>query len=231
MADVLDIELDKELFEKSEFVICTASTGSGKTYLIEQLVKKYSSKFYRIMVVGSKNELLNFPETRHKTEYYTTNRNDHIYNPFLEVDHFDVKKNKDKQFLIIYDDLLTEVHKSPIISDIFMKGRHLNISCILLMQTYFPSTNGKSLYPQIKNNSTIQIFLKLRSVSEIKLISRRLEHDKVSQNFFCNLYKQVVQNVKYGYLVVFMDTSNEKLRYGTNLLDEDGSNYLTVYSE
>ena len=152
------------------------------------------------MIVGTKNELLNFPETKRKTDFFCSDK-EIIYNPFIEVDRFDVKKNAGKQFLIIYDDLITQVHKSPIISDIFMKGRHLSLSIILVMQAFFPSGSG-SLYPQIKTNSSILIFTKIKSLSEIGLISRRLEYDKPSQVFFCNLYKDQVQNKKCGYLTV-----------------------------
>ena len=225
---ILDIQIDKFIFDDPERIIITGSSGSGKTHLIENLVRKYNHKFYRIMICGTKNHLLYFPETKSKSEFFCSDKQI-IYNPFLEVDQFDVKNNLGKQFLIIYDDLMNDVHRSPIISDLFTKGRHLSISIILSMQTYCPS-GGTSLYPQIKNNSTIQIFTKLRSLAEIGLISRRLEYDKASRDFFCNLFREKVTNVKYGYICCLLDTSNDKLRYITNLLSEDKTPFITVHT-
>lgn len=227
-ASILSLEVEKLIFDEPERIIITGSSGTGKTHLVEQLVKKYAHRFYRIMVVGTKNDLMNFQETKGKTEFFYSDK-EILYNPFLEIDQYDVKKNPGKQFLIIYDDLINEVHKSPIISDLFLKGRHLSISSILLMQTYFPG-GSKSLYPQIKNNSTIQIFTKLRNLSEIGLIARRLEYTKTSIDFFSNIYREKVTNKRYGYLCCLLESSNEKLRYITNLLSEDCTPFLTVHT-
>ena len=60
--------------------------------------------------------------------------------------------------LIIIDDLMSDAYNSQVVNDIFSKGRHRNISIILVLQSYFPAGSGKSLIPQIKNNATIQIF-------------------------------------------------------------------------
>ena len=80
------------------------------------------------------------------------------------------------------------VYKSPVVSMIFSKGRHLGISAIVIFQSYFPSGSGKNIFPQIRNNSTIQVFTKCRSLGEIGLISSRLEYDKKSRDFFMQLF-------------------------------------------
>ena len=115
-------------------------------------------------------------------------------------------------------------------SKIFSAGRHYQISCIILCQSFFPSGSGKNIYPQIKNNSSIFIFTKLRSKNQIANISRHLEQDKKSQNLFLELYKKNVQSKKYGYLTILLDVMDQ-MRYVTNLIDEDGSTCLTVHTQ
>lgn len=222
------------IFNCSERVLCIGSSQTGKTHLIENLVRRYAHRFYKIVICGNRNKLLEFPETRDICEYYTGDGGDGIFDPFKEMDVYDLKKRKEqdnKQLLLLLDDLMEVVYKSPVVSRIFSKGRHLAISCIVLVQAYFPTGgSGKSLFPQIRNNSTIQIFTKSRSHAEIGNIASRLEYGKKSREFFVNLYKKLVQEKRYGYLMVMLDSADARLRYCNNVLSEDGSPYLTVYT-
>ena len=135
--------------------------------------KKHIDKFYRIVICGNRNRLLDFPETSHKTSLHKS-VSDPIFNPFTELNSYEVKKNKNKQFLLILDDLMELIYQSSIVSKIFSAGRHFQISCIILCQSFFPSGSGKNIYPQIKNNSSIFIFTKVRSKNQIATISRHL---------------------------------------------------------
>ena len=229
---VINIEIQDidHIFEKPERLVCTGTSNSGKTHLIECLVRKYSHKFYRIILCGNKNNLLEFKETREKTSLFSSD-NDIIYNPFLDIGEYEVKKFPNQQFLIIIDDLMDTVYKSSVVCDIFSKGRHINVSCILILQAYCPNGTGTNIYPLIKNNSSIQIFTKCRAMNELNLIASRVEFDKKSQQFFKNLYKKVVLEKKYGYLTVMLDASDCKLRYCNNLVDEDGTPYLTIFTQ
>ena len=214
-------------FDNCERVIFTGASNTGKTYLMEQLIRRYHDRFYKIVVSGCKNKLFDFPETRFKTELYNGDSTT-IFNPLTDIDEYDLKKHKTRQMLVIYDDLMQEVHTSSVISDVFSKGRHKNVSIVLLLQSYFPVGAGRSVYPQIKSNSTLQIFTKLRSQGEIGLIARRLEYTKPSQLFFCNLIKSQVQNQRYGYISVFLDDC-ESIKYRNNLVYEDLSKHHTVF--
>lgn len=229
MGDVENVDLYHNLFDNPERLLISGSSNSGKTHLLENIIKKYHHRFYRIVVSGPKNRLFDFEETKGKTELFNT-ENDCLYNPLTDIDSFDLKKYGDLQCLAIYDDLMSLCHTSDVISNLFSKGRHMNVSVVLLMQSYTPQSSSKrSVYPQIKNNSSIQIFTKMRSQGEIGLIGRRLEYDKTSQLFFSQLIKEQVQQVRYGYLAVFLDENEEKGRYRNNLCDEDGTPFESVY--
>ena len=229
MDSLKTVELESELFSEPERIIITGCSGSGKTFFIEQLVRRYHTNFYKIVVNGPKNKLFHFDETKAKTVHYE-NEIQKIYNPMIEVDEIDLKQNEGKQLLCIYDDMLEYVHCSDIIANIFTRGRHKKISVILLMQSYFPTSSGsRSLYPMIRNNTSVQIFYKMRNIGELNLIARRLEYDRASQQFLINLFKEEIQNKRYGYVIIFQDESNELLRYRNNFLSEDETPYQTVF--
>ena len=225
----IEVEPSDFIFEKPERLIVTGSSNTGKSFLVEQLVKKHVDKFYKIVICGNRNRLLDFPETACITSHYKSD-SEPIFNPFTEIDSYQVKLNKGNQFLLIIDDLMEIVYQSAVVSKIFSAGRHLQTSVILLCQSFYPSGAGKNIYPQIKNNSSVFIFTKLRSKNQIANISRHLQEDKKSQKFFVELYKKHVQSKKYGYLVVLLDVVDE-MRFVTNVVNEDNSGYLTVHTQ
>ena len=152
----------------------------------------------KIVICGTPNLLLKYPETKEKTKIYDT-----IQNPFKEQDDDDDETSggnaeDERGSLYIIDDLMSEAYNSQVVNDIFSKGRHHNISVILILQSYFPTGSAKSLIPQIKNNATIQIFFRLRNQSELALAAKKLEFDKKSQEFFLDLIKRQVCEKSMG---------------------------------
>ena len=234
MEGVLDVNLynSDNIFNDTERILCFGSSCTGKTYLIEKLIQRYAHRFYKIVICGNRNRLLEFEETKHKTQLYHGNNYDEgIYDPLTEIDSYELNKKKKEnlQLLIIYDDLMESLYRSPVVSKLYSKGRHLSISVISIMQSYFPTGKGQNLFPQIKNNSTIQIFTKARSQGEIGLIASRLECGKLARDVFINIFKKIVQDKRYGYLAVMLDVADTRLRYCNNINGEDGTPYLTVF--
>ena len=221
------------IFNETQRILLFGSSNTGKTHLVEQLVKRHVDRFYRIVICGNRNRLLDFPQTKNITELYGGRgaEGDGIFDPFTEIEPYVLKKKKDenKQMLVIYDDMMEAVYKSPVVSKIFSKGRHLGVSSIVILQSYFPTGKGQNLFPQIKNNSTIQIFTKARSQGEIGMIAARLEFGKRYRDFFMQLFKKEVQEKRFGYLAVQLDCSDGRLKYYNNLVREDGTPYLTLF--
>merc|ERR1711895_60889 len=135
-------------------------------YLVEQLVKKHTDKFYKIVICGNRNRLLDFPETACKTLLHKSD-GDPIYNPFTEINSYELKLNKKKQFLLILDDFMEVVYQSTIVSKIFSAGRHFQISCIILCQSFFPSGLGKNICPQKKKKKSTLSVCELECVSGV----------------------------------------------------------------
>ena len=92
-----------------------------------------------------------------------------IWNPFTNIDESEVNLDN-RGILLVIDDLMTEAWHSSLVSDIFSKGRHLNVSVILILQSYFPQSSTKRLMPQIKDNRCVQILFKLRVMVLIMML-------------------------------------------------------------
>ena len=231
--DTLELWPSDRLFENPERICVFGSSGSGKSTFVVNLVKRYHESFHKIILCGQGNELLKLKQTAHKTTLYRPQSStDEIFDPFAEIELHQVKNKKKGQILLIYDDMQESVFKSPIISRIFSKGRHAGFSVILLLQSFFPQGQGTSLMPQIKNNCSLQVFFKYKSHSEMGTIAGRLEHSKTDKEFFLSLFKKLVTNnrlSRFGYLAVYLDSTDSRIRYASNLLGEDESPYITVY--
>ena len=64
------------------------------------------------------------------------------------------------------------------------------------------------------------------------MIASKLEHAKADKEFFLSLFKKLVSNnrlTRFGYLAIFLDSTDSRIRYASNLLEEDGTPHLTVY--
>ena len=221
------LELDCEIFQGSTRILLLGGSNCGKTHFLQNLVLRHEKKFKKIILCGTPNDLLKYPETKGKTVAY-----DGIYNPFNEAaEELRDDDDDDRQILVVYDDLMSEAYNSQIISTLFSKGRHYKISTILVLQSYFPSGSGRSVLPMVKNNANLQIFFMLRNTSEMALVSKKLEFNTKAQQFFLDLIQREVYGKKHGYVTVYMDETNRDARYRSNLVFEDGSQYETVYTK
>ena len=175
-------------FEKPFRLITFGSSDTGKSYLVQNLIRLHHEKFHKIILSGAKNELLSYPETKNKTVFHPdTGDEESIFNPFPLLDELQEGNIHNKQILCIYDDLLEYVFKSPIISKLFSKGRHNSLSVIIVMQSYFPKYSGINLSTQIKNNSSIQIFIRSALMREVSAIATRLKFGTKNNTFFVTL--------------------------------------------
>ena len=201
-----DIEIECEIFNRPERCLIYGGSFSGKSHMVTNLVLRHQEKFEKIIICGAKNDLLTHPKTKNKTTFYENDDNP-IYDPFEEP-----HSKGGGQTLLILDDLMSEVYHSQLVSKIFSKGRHLNLSVIVILQSYYPQGSSKSLVPMLKNNASIQIFFKLRNRGEMKLIAKKFEHGKKNQDFFDAIVEKEIYQKRYGYLVVYLDDPLAKYR-------------------
>ena len=124
--------------------------------------------------------------------------------------------NKNKKILVALDDLIADMLSNKklnlIVTELFIRGRKLNISLVFIMQSYFavPKT--------VRLNSTHYLVIKILNRRELQQITFNHSWDIDFQDFM-NLYKNCNTN---QYSVLVIDTtlpSDNYLRFRKNLLE------------
>ena len=126
-------------------------------------------------------------------------------------DYNPIKKRK---VLIIFDDMIADMinNKSklnPIVTELFIRGRKLNISILFITQSYF------KVPKDVRLNSTHFFIMKIPNKRELPQIA--LNHSFDFKDFM-NIYKKCTKE-QYSFLV--NDTtlpSDDPLRFRKNLL-------------
>ena len=143
---------------------------------------------------------------------------------FMEYsnDTQDVHKNiedynpiKKRKILIVFDDMIADMINNnklnPIVTELFIRGRKLNISIVFITQSYF------KVPKDVRLNSTHFFIMKIPKKRELQQIA--LNHSShIDFKDFMNIYKKCTTE-PYSFLV--NDTtlpSDDHLRFRKNLL-------------
>ena len=153
-------------------------------------------------------------------------RLNHVNDPkaFMEYsnDMQDVYKNiedynpiKKRKILIVFDDMIADMINNnklnPVVTELFIRGRKLNISIVFITQSYF------KVPKDVRLNSTHFFILKIPNKRELQQIALNHSSD-IDFKDFMNIYKKCTKE-PYSFLV--NDTilpSDGPLRFRKNLL-------------
>ena len=123
---------------------------------------------------------------------------------------------KKRKILIAFDDMIADMLSnkkfSTIATELFIRGRKLNISLVFITQYYF------ALPKSIRLNSTHYIVMKIQNKTELQQVAFNHSSDVDFQDFM-NLYK-ICTGKPYSFLVI--DTalaSDNSSRFRKNLLE------------
>ena len=133
-----------------------------------------------------------------------------IYRNIKEIQSW--KKGK---ILIAFDHLIADMSNNkklyPVVTELFIRGRKLNISIVLITQSFFKVSE------EVRLNSTHFFIMKIISKRELKQIA--LNHSSnIDLKDFIKIYKKCTAE-HYCFLVT--DTtlpSDNPLRFGKNIL-------------
>ena len=178
---------DLNLFEKPARIIISGYSGSGKSFLCSQLIRKYEHLFDHIICVGSVLENLENVEIEYK-------------------DEFDPFENELKgKTLIVWDDLVFNKPQMRIIANSYIKSRHLNVSNIFLVQSIFIAD---PLYRVISSNTNFFILMKTRDQVQIaRFASTFLPKLKIDK--FVKLHTKLTSENSRAYILVDFNFSVE----------------------
>ena len=95
--------------------------------------------------------------------------------------------NKKRKILIVVDDVIPDMLSNeklnPIVTELFIRGRKLNISLVFVTQSYFPVPKN------IQLNSTHYFIMKFPNKQELQQIAFNHSSD-IDFKGFMNLYKK-----------------------------------------
>ena len=124
--------------------------------------------------------------------------------------------NKKRKILIVFDDMIADMlsnkNLNPIVTELFIRGRKLNISLVFITQSYF------AVPKNIRLNSTHYFIMKIPNKQELQQIAFNHSSD-IDFKDFMNLYKKCTAK-PYSFLVIDATlASDNPSRFRKNLLE------------
>ena len=180
-----------------------------------------SDHLHRILIIGSSvsgetNALLNLIsyEPDIYEIYLYSNDIDDIYKNIEEYN-----PSKKRKILIVFDDIiicdymLSNKKINPIVTELFIRGRKLNISLIFIMQSYL------AVPKNIRLKSTHHFLMKIPNRRELQQIAFNHSLDIDFQDFV-NLYQKFTEK-QYPFLVIDTTLASDiPICFRKNLLEK-----------
>ena len=137
-----------------------------------------------------------------------------MHKVYKNIDNY--KPDKENKILIVFDDMIADMINNKklnsIVTELFIRGRKLNISLIFITQSYLLL----NLTKDVRNNSTHFFIMKIPNKRELIQIAINHSSD-INTKDFIEIYRKCTDK-PYSFLVI--DTtlpSNNSLRFRKNL--------------
>ena len=128
-------------------------------------------------------------------------------------DYNPIKKRK---ILIIFDDMIANMINNnklnPIVTELFIRGRKLNISIVFIMQSYF------KVPKDVRLNSTHFFIMKIPNKRELQQIALNHSSD-IDFKDFMNIYKKSTKE-PYSFLVNDTTLPSKMKNYNMTLIEK-----------
>ena len=201
-------------------ILIVGGSGSGKTNALLNLLNNqpdidkiylyakdpYEKKYQYLINKREKVGLNHFNDPKAFMEY-----SNYMQDVYKNIEDYNpIKKRK---ILIIFDDMIADIINklNPIVTELFIRSRKLNISIVFVTQSYFKVPKDVTL------NSTHFFIMKIPNKRELQQIALNRSSD-IDFKDFMNIYKKCTAE-PYSFLV--NDTtlaSDDPLRFRKNLL-------------
>ena len=127
-------------------------------------------------------------------------------------DYNPIKKRK---ILIVFDDMIADMINNnklnPIVTELFIRGRQLNISIVFITQSYF------KVPKDVRLNSTHFFIMKIPNKRELQQIALNHSSD-IDFKDFIQIYKKYTEEPDYFLVKDTTLPSDDPLRFRKNLL-------------
>ena len=115
-----------------------------------------------------------------------------MHDVYNNIDNYN--PNKENKILIVFDDMIADMINNKklnsIVTELFIRGRKLNISLIFITQSYF----------KVRNNSTHFFIMKIPNKRELMQIAINHSSD-INTKDFIEIYRKCTDK-PYSFLVI-----------------------------
>ena len=210
-------------------ILIIGGSGSGKTNLLLNLIENqpdidkiylyakdpYEAKYQYLINKREGVGINHFKDLKAFVEY----SND-MCNVYRNINYYN--SGKQNKRLILFDDMIADMIQNKklnsIVTELFIKGRKLNISLVFITQSYF------KVPKDVRLNTTRFFIAKIPNKRELQQIAINHSSD-ISTKDFTNIYRECTAE-PYSFLV--NDTtlaSNNPLRFRKNLFNVCNKNH------
>ena len=201
------------IFRNNARIIVAGNSFSGKTYLCINLLKKYSSTFSKII-------LADCPNSHEFTRDEVLNKKIEVYNYIPSINELSMIY-PDLHVIVIMDDNFNTSLNSKNVMEMFVRGRHKNISPILITQNLLSKARFQR---DISLNATHFILFKIRDLSQIQILTRQI-YGKDYGNRILDIYKYIQKTQKFGHLLIDLSSdATPDIELRSNIAAEEGDN-------
>ena len=203
-------------------ILIIGGSGSEKTNALLNLINNqpdinkiylyakdpYKAKYQYLINKREKVGLDHFNDPKAFMEY--SNDMHHVYKNIE-----DYNPGKKRKILIVFDDMIADMINNkklnPIVTELFIRGRKLNISIVVITQSYF------KVPKDLRLNSTHFFIMKIPNKRELQHIALNHSSD-IDFKDFMKLFKKYTAE-PYSFLVNDATlSSDDPLRFRKNLL-------------
>jgi hypothetical protein len=188
--------------------LCVAPSGSGKSNFITNLITLFCKG-----TTGTFDNIYIFCKSKDEALYqYLADKSKGLIE--IHEDLKDLPAINDlktcKQTLIIFDDMVTDIKKHPLISEYFIRGRKKSASIMFLSQSYY---NTPKI---IRQNVNYLIILKLGGTRDVNAILREASVG-LSKDELLYMYNTATKE-KFNVFIINLEKSSNE-RYRMNFLN------------
>ena len=200
-------------------LMIVGSSGSGKTNALFNLINRIptidkiylyvkdpsESKYKHLIDKREKVGIKHFKDPKAFVEY-----DSHINNILNNIDEYNI--DKDRKILVVFDDMIAEKVLPPQVTELFIRGRKMNVSLAFLTQSYF------KVPKDIRLNCTHYYLMKIGNKAELRAIADRHSTD-IPYKDFIKIYNKCTSQ-PYSFMNVDTTLSyDDSLRFRKNFDD------------
>ena len=163
----------------------------------------YEAKCQYLINIRKKVDLKHFNDPKAFIEY----SND-MHNVYKNTDEYNI--DEERKILIVYDDMIADMinnkNLNSLVTELFIRGRKLNISLVFIRQSYF------KVPKDVRLNTTHFFIAKIPNKRKLHQIALNHSSDNSTKDFI-NIYRECIAK-PYSFLI--NDTplaSNNSLRF------------------